>query len=266
MCESDVYMLRDGREELLMEKVDRVIPGEDDTFFMENIFGERRVIKARLREMELVRHRILLEDLPVAAKVRDEELWLEPDTDHGHFHEGEEVVLRLYKGYNMQSNAEASLENVRVVMISGSGKKDLELHQHHGQYEIRSGKEVDGLLQIYVYQPGIKQLYGKILVEVGHHHHHDIEPLNLPLEIVPCGYSHARIGDYYELQVLHQGQALAGTEIKATFTGVRGQEYPRRLQSDENGKAKIFLSARGHYLFSTEHDGTISTFTLVKSL
>lgn len=266
MCESDVYMLRNGQEELLMEKVDRVIPGEDDTIFLENIFGERRVVKARLREMELVRHRILLEDLPAAAVVRDEELWLEPDSDHGHFHEGEEVVLRLYKGYNMQSNAGANLEDVQVVLISGSAKKGLQLHRNNGQYEIRSGQGVDGLLQIYVHQPGIKQLYGKILVEVGHHHHHDIEALNLPLEIVPCGYSHARIGDYYEMQVLHQGQPLAGAEIKATFTGVRGQEYPRRLKSDENGKAKIFLSARGHYLFSTEHDNTISTFTLVKSL
>jgi predicted RNA-binding protein len=125
MCESDVYMLRNGQEELLMEKVDRVIPGEDDTIFLENIFGERRVVKARLREMELVRHRILLEDLPAAAVVRDEELWLEPDTDHGHFHEGEEVVLRLYKGYNMQSNAGANLEDVQAVMVSGSAKKGL---------------------------------------------------------------------------------------------------------------------------------------------
>lgn len=67
MCEANVYMLRNGEEELLMEKVDLVIPGQEDTFFLQDIFGERLVVKARLREMELVRHRILLEYLPVMS-------------------------------------------------------------------------------------------------------------------------------------------------------------------------------------------------------
>ena len=30
---------------------------------MENIFGERKVIKARFRELELVRHRIIVEEI-----------------------------------------------------------------------------------------------------------------------------------------------------------------------------------------------------------
>lgn len=68
MCESDAFILRDGQEKLLMEKVDKVVPGEGDTFYMENIFGERRVVRARLREMELVRHRIIFEDLPAGEK------------------------------------------------------------------------------------------------------------------------------------------------------------------------------------------------------
>ena len=28
MCEANVYLLKEGREELFMEKVDRIIPGE----------------------------------------------------------------------------------------------------------------------------------------------------------------------------------------------------------------------------------------------
>ena len=63
MCEANVYLLRDGQEQLLMERVDRIIPGEDNTLFMENIFGERKVIKARFRELELVRHRIIVEEI-----------------------------------------------------------------------------------------------------------------------------------------------------------------------------------------------------------
>ena len=39
MCEANVYVVRNGQEELLMEKVDRIIPGEEDTIFMESIFG-----------------------------------------------------------------------------------------------------------------------------------------------------------------------------------------------------------------------------------
>ncbi|WP_346762892.1 CooT family nickel-binding protein [Syntrophomonas wolfei] len=35
MCEANVYINREGREEILMEKVDRIIPGEDNNIFLE---------------------------------------------------------------------------------------------------------------------------------------------------------------------------------------------------------------------------------------
>jgi predicted RNA-binding protein len=41
MCEANVYIDRGAGEELLMEKVDRIIPGEENNIFMESIFGER---------------------------------------------------------------------------------------------------------------------------------------------------------------------------------------------------------------------------------
>ncbi|NLM52196.1 MAG: CooT family nickel-binding protein [Firmicutes bacterium] len=60
MCEANVYMLQDdGEKTLVMEAVDKVIPGKDEVF-MENIFGERKTIKAKIVEMALVDHQILL--------------------------------------------------------------------------------------------------------------------------------------------------------------------------------------------------------------
>ena len=63
MCEANVFLLgEDGEKTLLLEAVDKVIPGEDGVF-LENIFGERKTIKAQIMEMALVEHRILLKKL-----------------------------------------------------------------------------------------------------------------------------------------------------------------------------------------------------------
>ncbi len=63
MCESNVYLYsKDKGEELLLERVDKIIPSGDE-LFMENIFGERKIVKARIKEMALVDHRIVLEKL-----------------------------------------------------------------------------------------------------------------------------------------------------------------------------------------------------------
>jgi len=64
MCESNVYLVdRDGNEKLYMESVDRIVPTEDG-IFMENIFSETRKVKARIKEMRLVSHRVVLEEQP----------------------------------------------------------------------------------------------------------------------------------------------------------------------------------------------------------
>ena len=62
MCEANVYLIdREGRERLLLESVDKIIPGEEGTF-LENIFSQRKTIRAKIKEMELVNHKIILED------------------------------------------------------------------------------------------------------------------------------------------------------------------------------------------------------------
>ncbi|HEX2986284.1 MAG TPA: CooT family nickel-binding protein [Caproiciproducens sp.] len=62
MCEANVYILnKDGQTSLLLDAVDKVIPMEADRIYLENIYGERKTVKARIKEMHLVDHRIILE-------------------------------------------------------------------------------------------------------------------------------------------------------------------------------------------------------------
>ncbi|HWR37985.1 MAG TPA: CooT family nickel-binding protein [Patescibacteria group bacterium] len=60
MCEANAYMYQDEKEELLLEFVDKVVPG-DGEIYLENIFGQRKTVAARIRELRLIDHRIILE-------------------------------------------------------------------------------------------------------------------------------------------------------------------------------------------------------------
>ena len=266
MCEANVYINRASGEELLMEKVDRIVPGEDQTVFLENIFGERKVVKARIREMELVHHRVVLDEIREESHTVHEEIWLEPSTDHGHFHEGEQVRLKLFKGSNMKPGHHAHFADLKAFVAGSGGVKELHFHDHHGSCESVLGEENDGLLQLWAEENenGQRRL-ASVLVEVGHHHHHALKPAGLDLEIFPTDYSHARMGESYEIQVLQQGKPLAGVEVRATFAGTHQKDYPHRLTTNEEGKVRLFLTSRGNYLFSVSVDDLTSTFTLVKS-
>lgn len=61
MCEANAYLLRDGNEELIMEAVDTFEHDADGKIRIANIFGEQKVLDARLKSMSLVNHKILLE-------------------------------------------------------------------------------------------------------------------------------------------------------------------------------------------------------------
>ncbi|RLB29073.1 MAG: RNA-binding protein [Deltaproteobacteria bacterium] len=61
MCEANAYLIKDGEEELIMESVDTLRP-EKNGIYLQDIFGGQRTIKARIKEMNLVDHRILLEE------------------------------------------------------------------------------------------------------------------------------------------------------------------------------------------------------------
>ncbi|MCD6184250.1 MAG: CooT family nickel-binding protein [Deltaproteobacteria bacterium] len=59
MCQASVYFIKNGSEKIIMENVDIMKP-EGKNIYFENIFGEKLEIKARIKEMNLVDHRILL--------------------------------------------------------------------------------------------------------------------------------------------------------------------------------------------------------------
>jgi len=60
MCEASAFIVNGNKEELFLERVDKLIPTQDG-LLLENIFGQRKVIKAKIKRLELVDHRILLE-------------------------------------------------------------------------------------------------------------------------------------------------------------------------------------------------------------
>jgi len=59
MCEANAYMDKDGREELILESVDLVEPQEEGGFLLVDIFGRQKTVKAQLKRMNLVNHRIV---------------------------------------------------------------------------------------------------------------------------------------------------------------------------------------------------------------
>jgi predicted RNA-binding protein len=61
MCEANAYLLKDGKEELLLEAVD-ILENEGNQVRIANIFGEQKVIRGKIRSMSLVNHKILLEE------------------------------------------------------------------------------------------------------------------------------------------------------------------------------------------------------------
>ncbi|SHK76872.1 CooT family nickel-binding protein [Desulforamulus aeronauticus] len=62
MCEANAYIRSGQQEELILENVDRIIP-VGDGLLLEDIFGHRKHIKARIQELSLVDHKIYLEKL-----------------------------------------------------------------------------------------------------------------------------------------------------------------------------------------------------------
>lgn len=62
MCEANAFFVRNGEEELLLEGVDLVEPEEEGQIRLVNIFGEQKIIKGKLKSMNLVNHKILFEE------------------------------------------------------------------------------------------------------------------------------------------------------------------------------------------------------------
>jgi predicted RNA-binding protein len=59
MCEAVVYIDREGRQDRLMEDVVEVKP-EGGKLVLVDVFGEQKVVSARIREVRLMEHEIFL--------------------------------------------------------------------------------------------------------------------------------------------------------------------------------------------------------------
>ena len=59
MCEANAYLIEDNETRLIMEAVDTVEP-EGDGIKLVSIFGDQKIIKARIHSLSLVDHRVYL--------------------------------------------------------------------------------------------------------------------------------------------------------------------------------------------------------------
>jgi len=59
MCESTAYLIVNGQEEMILESVDS-FESEGDQVKLVNIFGEEKSIKAKIKALSLVDHKIIL--------------------------------------------------------------------------------------------------------------------------------------------------------------------------------------------------------------
>ena len=62
MCEAHAFILKEGREEKLLENVDQ-IEVEGDEIRMITIFGEQKIIKAKIKSYNGSENKILFEAL-----------------------------------------------------------------------------------------------------------------------------------------------------------------------------------------------------------
>jgi len=61
MCDVNAYIYKDGKEELFLENVDLIKP-EEGKIFMKSLFGEQKVFEGEIKEISLLKHRIVLEN------------------------------------------------------------------------------------------------------------------------------------------------------------------------------------------------------------
>jgi predicted RNA-binding protein len=61
MCEANAYILQDDQEKLILESVDLIKPQDDNGFLLVDIFGTQKIVRGKLKQMNLVDHKIIFE-------------------------------------------------------------------------------------------------------------------------------------------------------------------------------------------------------------
>jgi predicted RNA-binding protein len=62
MCDLNAYVLKQGKEELLLESVNQVRV-ENGEVTVRNLFGEEKKVRGQVREVSLVKNRVILEQV-----------------------------------------------------------------------------------------------------------------------------------------------------------------------------------------------------------
>ena len=63
MCESSAYILTEsGEEELLLEDVVKLVPGENQ-ITLSSLLGDEKVVKAEIDHIDLMKHTIVLKKI-----------------------------------------------------------------------------------------------------------------------------------------------------------------------------------------------------------
>jgi predicted RNA-binding protein len=61
VCEANAYLVTGDGEELVLERVDQLVPQEDGVF-LQSIFGQQKILKnVKIKALALVDHKIYLE-------------------------------------------------------------------------------------------------------------------------------------------------------------------------------------------------------------
>ncbi len=63
MCESKVFLATAEGEELVLEDVTSIRP-EGDGYRLATLFGEQAHVRGRIKDIDLLKHRVVLEPLP----------------------------------------------------------------------------------------------------------------------------------------------------------------------------------------------------------
>jgi predicted RNA-binding protein len=60
MCDLNAYILKQGKEELLLESVNNVRV-ENGEVVLRNLFGEEKKVRGQVREVSLTKNRVIVE-------------------------------------------------------------------------------------------------------------------------------------------------------------------------------------------------------------
>ena len=61
MCEAAAFIEKNGEEELVLEAVDVIEPENEGAFRLVSIFGEQKIVRGKIKTINLVSHRIVFE-------------------------------------------------------------------------------------------------------------------------------------------------------------------------------------------------------------